>query len=394
MTQHIAPAPIQASTTPALEHAYPDRYENIREYLHNLKPNDGSANPTATQPIYPAPSTWDKYRNEKMLRAEKIQMHKATENSNLESAIQTMKEKFNLSKNEKIRLRASKFSNPKPTIKESIQPKNERIQQAREKSHNEKMRLRHKFSDPKPVMDKEKSLPPIKLEKRKRTNSESSLFDLPSSTTNQGHVNVEPFSTYHSIPICQTKAGNLRFAPNPPPHSENTFPGLSSHGNDTPTSTPGQENPSVQSKEDDCLDPFVKGNISPNPLLPTTEDPLLKLTHPFTPIRNWLLNYRDFSSPTPASTPYPASYPAPYPPSPSSSPPKKLNWAKASSPTIITHLEISTITRREDENVLLVLYLAKSILQGLELGKREKVIDRLMEGLGSLVDLFMSDDFE
>lgn len=386
--QPLVPAPAPVSKTPAYT---ADDHDQVLDYFRNLTPNHELPVPTAKQPIIPASTNEERIQHAR----ERIQRLKATQ---IESTRQAKKKDIidiprdvrdSIEKARKI-LQSGKPVTTKSarqtTETNSLASRDERIQNARERLAKEKFRRQESLLWVSQKM-KEAVLPPTSIEKRKRTDSVSSLHHVPSVLHKPTTMEKNSSSTNRYIPTGQTKSGNqifaLTHAPTTPSAPKENYPPSSTFEIHVP-------NPTLRA--------FATKETSQTPFTPfpaVISDPSSILTHPFTPIRNWLLNYRDFSGPSSAPIPARTTLSTPYSPSfdPSFSQ-EKLKWAKASLPDVIAHLEAATITSQEDENVLLIFYMAKSILQALDLGKREKVIERLVLSLGPLVELFMSDDFE
>lgn len=383
-TQPVFTAPDHASKTPV--HTL-DEYGHVRERFRDSKLNDNSAIPTAIQPLNPfsAPATEESTQQTRDI----IKMLKATRQ---EPADKAMRKNPFITVGDPVlsyKKRPHESSSRQATEQEfASEAMSEKYLQSLDRRNNdvtaklyaERIRQASLLSQQEMVG---KLLAPTNAEKRKRKDSIPTLQhhyvrSLPrEKEPTSSNERVNPF-TYRYMPIHQPQSGQLRFAWEPSSTlTANPKPSpLETHNQNAKTTFPN-----ARQRQD----------ISAAAHPAIMRDPLQTLTHPFTPIRNWLLTYRDFP---------PTS-------SPSHSHSNKLTWAKHSLPPIITHLDLATRRpnptgefENEDgngngnENIPLICYLARSVLQGLELGKRERVIDRLVEGLVPLVELFVGDEFE
>ncbi|TID20306.1 E3 ubiquitin-protein ligase NEDD4 [Venturia nashicola] len=330
------PGPAQVSRTPAYT---ADEQEYVRQRFRNLNVNDEPTISTITRGT-----------------------QSTDPSSNMQERIQQARERVDIPN-------ATRLEKTRQEQKNSFtSTMSGRIRDTQNRLHAMNAQLSANFGRPEGVM--EKTGTPTTIEKRKRSDSISALEHMPIFLRGKEHPTyMKPNKTHSGMPTGQTNLEKLQSALHSATQPSTTLSRLEeveSHLPNNPLQVPRMK------------------KTSPIHLTPLTtiSDPTSILTHPFAPIRNWLLNYHDFSPSFPTH------------PTTTTSPSQKLTWAKLSLPDIITQLQLATLANRENENVWLVLYLARSMMQSLELGVRERVIDGLVEGLGPLVELFVGDDFE
>jgi hypothetical protein len=100
--------------------------------------------------------------------------------------------------------------------------------------------------------------------------------------------------------------------------------------------------------------------------------------HPFTQLHNWALTYQDMAnSDSVIFTVY-----------------NRYLLASVSLPAVIDGLETVRIDETENINICITYKLARAIMEYLETKKRMKVVDKMVESSATLMEVFMSDEFE